>query len=263
MNSLPSLDAHAHIALHQPVNKLQQVGYVLAMTLSRSEAEQALKRSDPNVLWGVGCYPRSEKAQAVFDPGEFREMIDWTPIVGEIGLDTGSRVPIEVQVQNFRQILQIVAEKPRLVSIHSYRATSLVIDELRRIPISTPILHWWTGSAAETSLAVELGCYFSVHSAIARQSNFRTRVPPERILVESDHGYNDPPAAIPCRVEWVEHLLAQQYRMDVTDVRRLVWKNFSIIIHHNNLQDLISPAFQEINWEISKTPLDRYQQLEF
>jgi hypothetical protein len=62
------------------------------------------------------------------------------------------------------------------------------------------------------------------------QSKFRTAVPPERILVESDHGWADPPAAIPCRIEWVEHLVAQQLGSSVGEVRRLVWENLTRII---------------------------------
>jgi TatD DNase family protein len=68
-------------------------------------------------------------------------------------------------------------------------STFLLPDELRRKPIIAPILHWWTGTAAETLQAVELGCYFSVHSAVAWRSLFRTQVPLERLLVETDHGW--------------------------------------------------------------------------
>ncbi len=71
--------------------------------------------------------------------------------------------------------------------------------------------------------------YFSIHSAVARHSKFRTVVPPERVLIESDLGYRDPPAAIPYRVGWVEHSVAQQYGIAVKDVRRLAWENFARI----------------------------------
>ena len=84
-----------------------------------------------------------------------------------------------------------------------------------------------------------MGCYFSIHSAVARQSKFRTRVPPERVLVESDHGYNDPPAAIPCRIEWVEHLVGQQYGLGVREVRQLAWKNLAAIIHQTGTLSLL------------------------
>lgn len=89
------------------------------MALSLDEAALAVHQQDATIAWGVGCHPRIPKAQNAFDIIRFGELAAKTAIVGEIGLDSGSRVP------------------------------------------------------------------------------------PGRILVESDHGYNDPPAAIPCRIEWV------------------------------------------------------------
>jgi TatD DNase family protein len=151
-----------------------------------------------------------------------------------------------LQLKNFRQVLEVVSKLPRLVSIHSYRATGLVLKELRQRPITIPVLHWWTGSAEETSEAVELGCYFSIHSAVARQSKFRTRVPLQRILVESDHGYNDPPEAIPCRIEWVEYLVAQQFKIEVKEIRELVWRNLATIINQTGTWDLLPESFVTI-----------------
>jgi TatD DNase family protein len=230
VNGLPPLDAHAHIDPARRADELAASGAVLAMTLSLDEAALALGRHDPAVAWGVGCHPRKLKAQQAFDAELFRALVERTAVAGEIGLDTGCRVPLDLQLRTFRQALSVLAGLPRIVSIHSYQATALVIDELRRQPVAVPVLHWWTGSAQETRAAVALGCYFSVHSAVARHSKFRTAVPPERILVESDHGYADPPAAIPCRIEWVEHLVAQQLRLDREGVRRLAWRNLATIV---------------------------------
>ena len=243
MEPYPTLDAHGHLASDHSSDELSSSGNVLAMTLSVEEAGRVIDRLEPQIAWGVGCHPRRTVSQEQFDAGKFREYAERTAIVGEIGLDTGSRVPIEVQLRIFRKILEILNDLPRIISIHSYRATGLVLKELRRTPISTPVLHWWTGSADETSVAVELGCYFSIHSAVARHSKFRTRVPPERILVESDHGYNDPPAAIPCRIEWVEHLVAQQLKIDVAKVRKLVWNNLATISRRTGTIDLLPGTF--------------------
>jgi len=160
-------------------------------------------------------------------------------------------VPLELQLRRFRHALAFVAELPRLVSIHSYRATGLVIQELRRQPVVVPVLHWWTGTAEETQEAVALGCYFSIHSAVARHSKFRTRVPPQRLLVESDHGYRDPPAAIPCRVEWVEHLVGQQLGLSMKEVRSLVWQNFATIVRKTGTRDLLPEPLAATLAEVS------------
>jgi TatD DNase family protein len=242
----PTLDSHAHIALKHTSKDLESSGAVLAMPLSLDEAALGIKHKDFNITWGVGCHPRFPKSQKTFDINQFKDLLEKTAIVGEVGLDTGPRVPLELQLRNFRQVLEVVSKFPRFVSIHSYRATSLVLRELRQIPIAVPVLHWWTGNADETSEAVELGCYFSIHSAVARHSKFRTRVPRERILVETDHGYNDPPAAIPCRIEWVEYLVAQQYKLEVKEVRELVWRNLAVIVQKTGTQDLLPESFRTV-----------------
>ncbi len=239
IDPLPALDAHAHLDPSESQAALADTGMALAMSLSLDESAAAAARQDDHIAWGVGCHPRKLKAQTAFDPEWFGHLTEQTAIVGEIGLDAGSRVPLELQLRTFRQALEIAARMPRFISIHSYQATRLVLDELRRRPVAVPVLHWWTGTAAETSEAVALGCYFSIHSAVARQTKFRTRVPPERILVESDHGYNDPPEAIPCRIEWVEHLVAQQYRCSRAEIRRMAWQNFAAIIRETGIVHLL------------------------
>jgi hypothetical protein len=49
----------------------------------------------------------------------------------------------------------------------------------------------------------------------------------------------DPPAAIPCRVEWVEYILAGQLELGVKDVRRLVWRNFATIVRETGIRGLL------------------------
>jgi TatD DNase family protein len=251
MEALLSLDAHAHLDPVWTGDELADSGAVLAMTLSLEEAALVVGRREPYIAWGVGCHPRKPKSQESFDAERFRELAKQTAIVGEIGLDTGSRVPLETQLRTFRQELEVLSDFPRLVSIHSYRATGLVIQELRRRPIAVPVLHWWTGTAQETREAVALGCYFSVHSAVARHSKFRTAVPPERVLLESDHGYGDPPAAIPCRVQWVEYLVAQQLTLGVQDVRRLAWQNLRTIVRETGTRRLLPEPLAAILVEVS------------
>ncbi len=239
MKPLPSLDAHAHFDPRRTADELADSGAVLAMTLSLAEAALVIGRKEPHIAWAVGCHPRKLKAQEEFDADRFGELAERAAVVGEIGLDTGSRVPLERQLRTFRQILAIVAELPRIVSIHSYRATGLVLKELRRKPVAVPILHWWTGTVEETREAVALGCYFSVHSAVARHAKFRAAVPTGRILIESDHGWADPPAAIPCRIEWVEYLLAQQLKLSREEVRCLAWQNLATIFCETGIQKLL------------------------
>jgi len=246
VRELPSLDAHAHLDSSKTVDQLADSGSVLAMTESLEGAVRVIGRHDNQVVWGVGCHPRKVEAQESFDVERFRCLVERTVLVGEVGLDVGlhySHARLETKLRVFREVLKVVSGMPRIVSIHSYQATGLVVKELQRMPIDVPVLHWWTGSVADTRRAVALGCYFSVHSAVARHSKFRTIVPPERILVESDHGVADPPEAIPCRIEWVEHLVAQQYSLSREGVRRLAWRNLSSIVKKAETGKLLPEPF--------------------
>jgi TatD DNase family protein len=243
---LPTLDCHAHLDPSRSPEELSSSGAVLAMGISLAEAEQSLQRKDPLILWGVGCHPRMVRYMETFDADIFQELAQKAVIIGEVGLDSGSRVPLGTQLAAFRQVLKIVAKTGKMVSLHCYAATALVLRELQLCPVPFPVLHWWTGNVAETKLAVEVGCYFSIHSQVARNSKFRLHVPPDRILVESDHGYNDPPAAIPCRVGWVEYLVAQQYELEVMELRTLVWKNFSRIVSGSNVLPKLPKTLKEL-----------------
>jgi len=236
-----SLDAHAHFDPSRTSQELAQAGAVLAMTLSLDEADKVVDRKEPLIAWGVGCHPRKATAQSAFDPDRFAELAKRTPIIGEVGLDVAYHAPLDQQLFTLRTALLFAAKNPRILSLHSFKSTALMLDELRRTPVVAPILHWWTGTAAETRRAVELGCYFSVHSAVARRSIFRAQVPFERLLVESDHGWADPPGAITHRLIWVEYLLSASLGMDVHEVRQLVWYNFSQLVHLTGTRELLPP----------------------
>jgi TatD DNase family protein len=243
MPELLSLDAHAHIDPSRTSLELTEAGVVLAMTLSLDEADKVVGRREPLIAWGVGCHPRKLAAQSAFDPDRFEDLALHSPIVGEVGLDVAYQVPLELQLSTLRSALTFASKNPRIVSLHSFQSTALMLAELRRTPVAAPILHWWTGSAAETRQAADLGCYFSVHSAVARRSIFRTQVPLERLLVESDHGWVDPPGAIPHRVIWVEYLLSASLGMNVREVRQLVWRNFSEVVRLTGTQNLLPEGF--------------------
>ncbi|MEX1247248.1 MAG: TatD family hydrolase [Anaerolineales bacterium] len=245
MGALPTLDAHAHLDPARPALDFAESAAVLSMTFSLEGATQALSRDDELVAWGVGCHPRMLPAQQSFDPERFGELVTRTAIIGEVGLDASSRVALKHQLRVFRQILDVVKEFPRLVSIHSYRAAGLALKELQRTPIAVPVLHGWTGTAAETQEAVALGCYFSIHSQVARHSRFRSWVPLDRLLIESDHGVEDPPAAIPACVQWVEYLVAQQYKIEVNELRKTIWQNFARIIDQTNTRRLLPKPLAE------------------
>ncbi|MFY9587956.1 MAG: TatD family hydrolase [Actinomycetota bacterium] len=242
MRGLPPLDTHAHVNPDIDPSDLTRLGAVVfAMSRSLDEGAKALSRRDALVLWGVGCHPSVAQAQRSFDSAEFANHLERTALVGEIGLDGSARVPMEEQVHTFRQVLAVIAETPRLVSIHSYRATARVLDELKGIPIRAPILHWWLGTTEETEQAVALGCYFSLNPSVSRRTELLRRIPAERLLTETDHPFGDRrrPNAAPGRVEAVERLIAEELGTDDRTVRRQMWRNLLSVVRETRTGHLI------------------------
>ena len=246
MKVLPTLDAHIHLAHWRPTSELALAGAALAMTLSLDEASQAIGRNDPLVLWCVGCHPTDVGAQGRFELAEFRRLVEATAVVGEVGLDKKSEVPFERQLQVFRDVLEVVADGPRIVSIHSNHATAEVLEELQKKRIAAPVLHWWSGSDSRTKAAVELGCCFSLNSRIAGYSRFSTLVPTDRILFETDQGYDEPPAAIPGRIEEAERILAHKRGGEPLALRRAGWANLRKAVERTNTRRLLPEPLQEL-----------------
>ena len=243
---LPTLDAHVHIAHSHGSAALAGAGAALAMTLSLEEASQAVGRMDPIVLWGVGCHPTDVLAQESFEVTAFRKLVERSAVVGEIGLDKRSQVPLERQLAVFREILEVVADSPRIVSIHSNHATAEVLEELEKRRISVPVLHWWNGSNSRTRSAVEIGCMFSVNVRITGYSRFSTLVPIERILVETDLGYEQAPSVIPGRVELAEQLVAQEHELDTASLRTVIWRNLAGLLEKTDTRRFISERMAEL-----------------
>ena len=192
MRDLPALDLHAHVDAGIEPRELRALGaIVFAVTRSLDEAEQALRRSDETTIWGVGCHPGLVGVQKAFDPGRFRVLAERTPYVGEVGLDGTSRVPMEAQRRTLRRVLEVLQRRPRIASLHSYRATSEVLGLIERFAQPGVILHWWLGTERETWRAVELGCYFSVNRSSVRRRDLLARMPLERVLPETDHPFGE------------------------------------------------------------------------
>lgn len=229
MNVPPPLDTHAHIDIDIDADDLRQLGaFVFAMTRSLDEFEATQNRRDARTVWGLGTHPGLVRANKSFSAGAFEKAVQRTTLVGEIGIDGSSRVPIELQVKTFRSVLEILQRHPRLVSIHSARAQLRVVRELHRTPIEGVILHWWTGSTELTLEAVRLGCYFSLPPAMMSSEETLRLIPSNRLLPETDHPYGDRRARgnrRPGGVDEVERRLSKFHGIERFEMRIQFWRN--------------------------------------
>jgi TatD DNase family protein len=231
--SPPPLDLHAHIDAAIAANDLMALGAVVfGATRTLDEAAQALQRDDVTAIWGVGCHPAEVRAHRDFDPRRFAALAAESPFASEIGLDGAAKVPIETQRETFEAILNFLAEKPRITSIHSYRATAEVLNCLEAQPIRGAILHWWLGDAEQTTRAVELGCWFSVNASSVRRGVLKL-IPLDRLLPETDHPFGDRSngkSARPGNVASVERSIGAHHNLDSAVVRNLMWSNLADLV---------------------------------
>jgi TatD DNase family protein len=227
--NLPAIDAHAHIETTVSARDLRGLeAVVFAVTREPSEWQAALNRRDELSLWGIGVHPALPRALAAFDAGQFASVVDRFCIVGEVGLDGKSPIPLHRQREVFDSILAVVAGSPRPVSIHSVGRQKDVLDALQRQPIPGAVLHWWRGSRSQTHEAVEMGCYFSLNGAEAVRPMVMGQIPRDRILTETDFPFSrrsDRSAVKPGATSTIERALAQAWSATAVEVRRQLWTN--------------------------------------
>jgi TatD DNase family protein len=248
--ALPAIDAHAHVLPSVPVRDLQELrALVFAVTREGNEWDPALRRRDELAIWGIGVHPGVPAAITGFDAERFAHAVDRALLVGEVGLDGRSKIPLAEQRPVFDAVLNVVAARPRPVSIHSVAASREVLDALRRRPVAAPILHWWRGSQSETQEALELGCFFSLNGAEARRPKLLDHLPPERVLTETDFPHSlrsDPAARQPAAVATIESALMQRWGADRLILRRQLWRNLGELFDRCELFDHLPAGVQAV-----------------
>lgn len=250
-SELPPLDAHAHIAADVTEAQVRSVeqSVVFAMTRSTREALYTLRPGAPSsksLVWGLGSHPGVEQTVAQFDGDAFTRAVSRFVLIGEVGLDW--RGNHAAQVAMFRRVLRAVSGQPVLLSVHSTRRCSAVLDEIERQAHGGVILHWFNGTAAEVSRAVGMGCFFSVNAAMSHAS--LDRLPPERILTETDFPASSTKtgASRPGDVARIEGLLAKRHG---PHVRRQVWSNLATICERSGAVERMPITLRGIMQSVS------------
>ena len=123
-----------------------------------------------------------------------------------------------------------------------------MLAALRRRPVAGAILHWWRGSQAETQEALELGCFFSLNGAEARQPKVLAELPPERVLTETDFPHTrrtDSAADRPAAVTTIETALMERWGVDRVMLRRQLWQNLGALFERCELIERLPVGVQE------------------
>lgn len=240
------IDFHCHLDLYpdpkQVVRECVARGvYVLAVTTTPSawKGTSALVAGTARIRVALGLHPQLASERK----GElelFDALLPEACYVGEVGLDGGHeyRNSWSDQIEVFDHVLSACKSVGgRIVSIHSRRAVSQVLDRLEEHPgACVPILHWYSGGQKQLLRAINFGCWFSVGPAMIAGEKGKAliaRMPRDRILTETDgpfatvHGRN----ALPWDVEKAIIALAVLWKTERDEVAHML---------DSNLRDLLS-----------------------
>lgn len=155
----------------------------------------ALAKAHPQVLPSFGYHPWFIHERTGNWESELNRFLDAHPAsVGEIGLDRWKEgLEYEGQEEVFTAQLHIAAERNLPVSIHCLKAWGRLLELLEQGPVTARgfLLHSYGGSAEMIALLAKLGAYFSfpgyyMREAQGRQREAFTKVPPDRLLIETD-----------------------------------------------------------------------------
>jgi len=195
----PLIDMHCHLDLYpEPAAQVSAIrssgAYVLSVTTTPRawEKTSALAAGHSRIKTALGLHPQLA-AERRSELALFDALLPRARYVGEVGLDGGTeyRTSWEAQVAVFDHVLaSCVRAGGRILTLHSRRAATAVLDALERHPgYGVAILHWFSGSQRELARAIEMGCWFSVGSGMLRGQKGRTlaaMMPPDRVLTETD-----------------------------------------------------------------------------
>ncbi len=144
--------------------------------------------------------------------------------VGEVGLDFIDLTHQKEQVDFFCELIERCRyDEKKIITIHSRRAVSKVLEIIGYNFQFKPILHWFTGNRDELQEAIGRGCFFSVNGAMLCSKRFLDLlpiIPSDRILLETDSPFTFLRRTYTNTLKQIESSVRAQ-RPDVD-----VWDNF-------------------------------------
>jgi TatD DNase family protein len=169
-----------------------------------------------------------------------------TRLIGEVGLDGSPkhREHFGRQREVFERVLKTAQVLGgRVLTIHSRRAAHDVIEMIEKHTSPDrvlPILHWFSGNAAEASRGAACGCYFSINTAMLdseRGQALVRKVPPERLLTETDSQFTriGNRHSVPWDVNLAIDGLAFLFRKTNEDIRAAVGQNAMRVLRFADL----------------------------
>lgn len=233
------IDFHCHLDLYPNpegvADEAQRRGIgVLSVTTTPSAwpGTSRLGQARPAIKTAIGFHPQlaSERRHElrIFD-----RYLRETHFVGEVGLDGSPEFKgtWALQLYVFEHILEACSSAgDKIVSIHSRRAATSVLDFLDIFTAIYPILHWFSGNKAELDRAIARRCWFSVGPAMLAGAKGRSLVaamPRDRVVLETDGPFAQVHRTPlnPWDVALASRALAETWRLDVATTEQILRRN--------------------------------------
>lgn len=206
------IDSHCHLAFPELVadqqgvlDRMRQAGVRAALNVCvrMEEFEQVLElaESQPDVFATVGVHPDTTQieeptvAQIVARAAHPKVLA-----IGETGLDYYRlKEPLDWQRDRFRVHIRAAREAGKPLVVHTRNAPedTLRILKEERAELAGGVMHCFTESLEFALEALELGFYISFSGIVTFRNAgalqaIVPRVPPERLLIETDSPYLSP-----------------------------------------------------------------------
>jgi len=238
------VDAHFHLDLFQnPHNIADEITskgiYSIAMTNAPSvfNVSSSLAPKNSTIRTALGFHPQLIESRKN-EISLFRELINETKYVGEIGLDFSKEYfhTKSSQLKIFNEIVLTCEDSGnKIISIHSRKSADTIIEIFNRPKTCKAILHWFSGIQKTLEKAIDNGFYFSINPAMAKSLNGQQiikKIPLDKLLTESDGPFiqNQQSPYSPLDIPILVNHLAKMLAMDINNLGKQIWMNFKYLL---------------------------------
>ena len=257
-NSFPLVDTHAHLDywrlradLEAMLNRATCAGVeqivVIGTTAETSAAAVELAWNQRGLFAAVGIHPNDAAEIAERDWPVITDLINRPGVValGETGLDRHwKRTPFPEQQMWFDRHLCLAHDRDLPVVIHSRDCQNDIIEQLKGLnrPVRG-VMHAFTGTWDDAQAYLELGLHLSfagmvtfTNKSLDGLRDVATRVPLDRLLVETDSPYLSPhpnrgKTNEPAYVALTAARLAEVRGLPLSDFARITTSNARRLFH--------------------------------
>lgn len=211
----------------------------IAYSPERWTSSRRLADQHPDVEIAIGVHPMLASEFDLDLAARLAATVaDFRPVaIGETGFDFSRPLPTaEQQTRAFRTQLETAAAESLPVVIHQRDAAEALMTELDRWPeMEKIVLHSFDATPRLADWAIERACFIGIGGLATRRSASKlrrllTRIPTDRLLLETDAPYLPPPGAgsrrnEPANLPRIAELLAPLWNLDRDELSRITEAN--------------------------------------